>query len=110
MLGRGRLDRLAGRLELIENTGSCRAYSKKTQPCCRYPDLLDARLEQAWRLIDQEPADEEWTSYVPSLERQLYRLCPLGAEPKVGESNDVKVLSGKAASSLETVAQGNGHH
>jgi 3'-5' exoribonuclease len=73
-------------------------------------DLLDARLEQAWRLIDQGPAGEEWTVYVPSLERQLYRLCPLGAEPKVGESNDVKVSSGKAPSSLETVAQGNGHH
>jgi hypothetical protein len=42
-------------------------------------DLLDARLEQAWRLIDQEPAGEEWTSYVPSLERQLYRWCPLEA-------------------------------
>jgi len=40
-------------------------------------DLLDARLEQAWRLIDQAPAGEEWTAYVPSLERQLYRWCPL---------------------------------
>ena len=40
-------------------------------------DLLDARLEQAWRLIDQAPAGEEWTAYVPSLERQLYRGCPL---------------------------------
>jgi 3'-5' exoribonuclease len=50
-------------------------------------DLLDARLEQAWRLIDQEPAGEEWTSYVPSLERQLYRWCPLEAqasEPSAG--------------------------
>jgi 3'-5' exoribonuclease len=42
-------------------------------------DLLDARLEQAWRLIDQVPADEEWTTYVPSLERQLYRWCPLAS-------------------------------
>ena len=39
-------------------------------------DLLDARLEQAWRLIDQGPAGEEWTAYVPSLERQFYRGCP----------------------------------
>jgi len=43
-------------------------------------DLLDARLEQAWRLIDQAPAAEEWTAYVPSLERQLYRWCPLEAD------------------------------
>lgn len=43
-------------------------------------DLLDARLEQAWRLIDQAPAGEEWTAYVPSLERQLYRWCPLEAD------------------------------
>jgi 3'-5' exoribonuclease len=43
-------------------------------------DLLDARLEQAWRVIDQEPRDEEWTAYVPSLERQLYRWRPLEAE------------------------------
>jgi 3'-5' exoribonuclease len=36
-------------------------------------DLLDARLEQAWTLIDQAPKDEEWTVYTPSLGRQLYR-------------------------------------
>ena len=42
-------------------------------------DLLDARLEQAWRVIDQGSAGEEWTAYVPSLERQLYRWCPLEA-------------------------------
>jgi 3'-5' exoribonuclease len=39
-------------------------------------DLLDARLEQAWTLIDQAPKDEEWTVYAPSLGRQLYRWCP----------------------------------
>ena len=39
-------------------------------------DLLDARLEQAWRIIDQGSSGEEWTAYVPSLERQLYRWCP----------------------------------
>src|SRR5215472_17055164 len=47
-------------------------------------DLLDARLEQAWRLIDQGPAGEEWTAYVPSLERQLYRWCPLQAAAGTG--------------------------
>ena len=36
-------------------------------------DLLDARLEQTSRLIDQSPATEEFTPYVPSLERQLFR-------------------------------------
>ena len=36
-------------------------------------DLLDARLEQVFRLIDQGPATEEFTVYVPSLERQLFR-------------------------------------
>ena len=36
-------------------------------------DLLDARLEQAWALIDQAPKDAEWTVYAPSLGRQLYR-------------------------------------
>src|SRR5260370_35069112 len=36
-------------------------------------DLMDARLEQAFRLIDSAPAGEEFTSYVPSLERQLFR-------------------------------------
>ena len=61
-------------------------------------DLLDARLEQAWRLIDQGPAGEEWTAYVPSLERQFYRWCPLEAEPNLGESNGVQVSSGIVAS------------
>src|SRR6266851_3396952 len=36
-------------------------------------DLMDARLEQVFRLIDSAPAGEEFTSYVPSLERQLFR-------------------------------------
>jgi 3'-5' exoribonuclease len=36
-------------------------------------DLMDARLEQMFRLIDEVPAGEEFTSYVPSLERQLFR-------------------------------------
>jgi 3'-5' exoribonuclease len=72
-------------------------------------DLLDARLEQAWRLIDQGPAGEEWTAYVPSLERQLYRWCPLEAEPNLGKSNGVQELSGKRASGLDALAKMNGH-
>jgi 3'-5' exoribonuclease len=35
-------------------------------------DVLDARLEQAWRLIDEAPASDEFTAYVPSLQRALY--------------------------------------
>jgi len=45
-----------------------------------YLDEVDARLEQAWRLIDRGPAAEEWTTYVPSLEQHLYRWCPLAEE------------------------------
>ncbi len=36
-------------------------------------DLLDARMQQAFHLIDQAPAEEEFTGYVPSLGRQLFR-------------------------------------
>ena len=36
-------------------------------------DLIDARLEQAFRVIDQSAQDGEFTAYVPSLERQLFR-------------------------------------
>ena len=36
-------------------------------------DLLDARMEQAYRLIDSVPSGDEFTGYVPSLERQLFR-------------------------------------
>jgi 3'-5' exoribonuclease len=36
-------------------------------------DELDARLEQVWRVMDLAPAGEEWTAYVPSLRRQIYR-------------------------------------
>ncbi len=36
-------------------------------------DLLDARMEQVCRIIDSTPDGEEFTCYVPSLERQLFR-------------------------------------
>jgi len=63
-------------------------------------DLLDARLEQAWRVIDQEPRDEEWTSYVPSLERQLYRRRPLESQ----EPNDLRVPAASAVSDPKALA------
>ncbi len=50
-----------------------------------YLDEIDARLEQAWRLIDQAPAGEEWTAYIPSLDRSLYRQYPLEAEEHFDE-------------------------
>jgi hypothetical protein len=36
-------------------------------------DLMDARLEQVFRLLDTAPVGDEFTSYLPSLERQLFR-------------------------------------
>jgi 3'-5' exoribonuclease len=36
-------------------------------------DLLDARMEQVFRMIDSAPDGEAFTPYVPSLERQLFR-------------------------------------
>ncbi len=36
-------------------------------------DLLDARMEQVFRLIDSTPCGDEFTPYIPSLERQLFR-------------------------------------
>ncbi|HXJ92833.1 MAG TPA: HD domain-containing protein [Terriglobia bacterium] len=50
-------------------------------------DLLDARLEQAWTLVDQAPKDEEWTVYAPSLGRQLYRWRPREAPDVSGRSS-----------------------
>ena len=73
-------------------------------------DLLDARLEQAWRLIDQGPAGEEWTAYVPSLERQLYRWCPLEAEPSLRELSGVTASAANASARGEALPHRNGHH
>jgi 3'-5' exoribonuclease len=49
-------------------------------------DLIDARLEQAFRLIDQAPAEEEFTPYVPSLGRQLFRHFSGPKTPQPPES------------------------
>ena len=35
-------------------------------------DELDARLDQAYRVIERTPKDEEWSAYVPTLRRQIY--------------------------------------
>jgi 3'-5' exoribonuclease len=71
-------------------------------------DLLDARLEQAWRLIDQGPAEEDWTAYVPSLERQLYRRYPLQAKVDLREPNGVAAPAPNAVSGAEA-PNNNGH-
>ncbi|MCL4393315.1 MAG: hypothetical protein M1482_00560, partial [Chloroflexi bacterium] len=61
-------------------------------------DLLDARMEQVFRLIDQTPADEEFTAYVPALGRQLFRHFgnPQPLQSPEGDSNRA-VSGGKAA-------------
>jgi 3'-5' exoribonuclease len=41
-------------------------------------DLMDARMEQSFRLIDSAESEEPFTPYVPSLERQLFRGLPPG--------------------------------
>jgi hypothetical protein len=43
-------------------------------------DLMDARIEQAFRLIDAAPSADEFTPYIPSIERQLFRGFGAGPE------------------------------
>jgi 3'-5' exoribonuclease len=79
-------------------------------------DLLDARLEQAWRLIDQGPVGEEWTAYVPSLERALYRWHPVAQEVDIGRlpsgSDGPAKWEGIESSNagVTASANGNGQH
>jgi 3'-5' exoribonuclease len=49
-------------------------------------DLLDARMEQAFRLIEEAPMEEEFTGYVPSLGRQLFRHFPSPKTPQPREN------------------------
>jgi 3'-5' exoribonuclease len=74
-------------------------------------DFLDARLEQAWRLIDQGPAGEEWTAYVPSLGRQLYRSCPLETEVGLDKPPDPAASRTEARPPVAaTGTNGSGQH
>jgi len=57
-------------------------------------DLMDARLEQVFRLIDSAPVGEQFTSYVPSLERQLFRGFEV--QPEQG-GRPPRIEGGKAA-------------
>ena len=59
-------------------------------------DLLDARLEQAWRLIDQGEASEEWTPYIPSLQCRLFR--GFGSNGDRGENREGRVPAGASVS------------
>lgn len=61
-------------------------------------DLLDARMEQAFRLIDQAPADDKFTAYVPALGRQLFRHfgSPKSLPSPDGDANGA-APGGKAA-------------
>jgi hypothetical protein len=67
-------------------------------------DLLDARLEQAWRLIDQLPVGEQWTAYVPSLGRQIYRWLSLEAESDPQEPNSVTALPANTGLGADALA------
>ena len=67
--------------------GALRAPMVPEAIALHYLDEMDARLEQAWRIIDQTPDSNEWTAYVPSLERQLYR-GPLAGTPAHPTEND----------------------
>jgi putative nucleotidyltransferase with HDIG domain len=65
--------------------------------------------EQAWRLIDQGPPAEEWTAYVPSLERQLYRWCPLAEDlDPCPPTNGARLLRQHRSKTLSPV-EDNGH-
>ena len=46
-------------------------------------DLLDARMEQVFRCVDQAPEFDAFTAYVPSLARQLFRKSGIGREESV---------------------------
>jgi len=74
-----------------------------------YLDELDARLEQAWRLIDQGPVAEEWTVYVPSLERQLYCWCPPAEDlDPCPRTNGVRCLESNSEAKLRASVEDNG--
>jgi len=53
-------------------------------------DLMDARLEQAYRLIDSAPSADEFTPYIPSLERQLFRGFAVTATQTNGQVTDAE--------------------
>jgi 3'-5' exoribonuclease len=53
-------------------------------------DLMDARLEQAYRLIDSAPSGDEFTPYIPSLERQLFRGFAVTATKTNGQVTDAE--------------------
>jgi hypothetical protein len=57
-------------------------------------DLMDARMEQVFKLIASAPAGDEFTSYVPSLERQLFRGFAEQPEPS---ERPQTIEGGKAA-------------
>jgi hypothetical protein len=53
-------------------------------------DLMDARLEQVYRLIDSAPSGDEFTQYIPSLERQLFRRFATTATKTNGQVSDAE--------------------
>ncbi len=69
--------------------GALRAPMVPEAIALHYLDEMDARLEQAWRIIDQTPDGDEWTAYVPSLERQLYRGPSVEVQPAGTQSGEL---------------------
>jgi 3'-5' exoribonuclease len=49
-------------------------------------DLLDARLEQGFSVLSQIAADQEFSPYIPSLERQLFRDKATAARQEEGST------------------------
>ena len=88
--------------------GALRQPALPEATALHYLDEIDARLEQAWRLIDQGPDGEEWTAYVPSLGRQLYQQCPPEPEADLRHSGGVEAPFGIVASKPEPVVGSNG--
>lgn len=52
-------------------------------------DKLDASLETAWRLIDAAPVGDEFTGYVPSMERCLYTVRHDDVKPPADANQEV---------------------
>jgi 3'-5' exoribonuclease len=58
-----------------------------------FMDMLDARMEQMFRLINQDTGTGEFTAYVPSLSRQLFRGLSEQEEKCGGQTAVAEVAS-----------------
>ena len=75
-----------------------------------YLDEVDARLEQAWRLIDQGPPAEEWTAYVPFAGATTLPLVPSGDElDPCPPTNGARFIASSTEAKLSAPVEDNGH-